>query len=360
MDILSVYVWVRDEHSKGWVLCGSTVPTEALLLNGDELQSKLDEVAAGYEILEDIIDQFKSDQGQSKEAYDALSRQSKELWMRYFVPLTANGDLLGLIALSNKVGYVTLSYEEEELLKTLANQLAGRIQNIKLSNALLLAQEMEALQTFSAFFVHDLKNLSSKLSLMLHNLPEHFDNPDFRGDSLSLISKSVASVDELTNRISQFRDDLELNTADLDLNSVVKYSIDDLKKIIPVQVSEDYTSLPPVSLDFDNFSKVVTNLVLNANDACNDSGKISVTTSMQDGWVVLSVEDNGCGMSTEFIEKSLFRPFATTKENGLGIGLYHCRAIVEAHKGKIEAESREGEGSTFRVYIPVSTSATDG
>ncbi|MEN6485143.1 MAG: ATP-binding protein, partial [Syntrophobacteraceae bacterium] len=62
----------------------------------------------------------------------------------------------------------------------------------------------------------------------------------------------------------------------------------------------------------------------------------------------------GCGMSGEFMEKHLFHPFKTTKERGLGIGLYHCKMIVEAHKGRIEVESMEGVGTTFRVLLPVS------
>jgi hypothetical protein len=69
--------------------------------------------------------------------------------------------------------------------------------------------------------------------------------------------------------------------------------------------------------------------------------------------VELSVKDNGCGMSKEFVEQSLFRPFKTTKATGTGIGLFQSKMIVEAHNGRMEVESREGEGSTFRVLLPV-------
>jgi len=78
-----------------------------------------------------------------------------------------------------------------------------------------------------------------------------------------------------------------------------------------------------------------------------------VKTSPTNGSVELSVEDNGCGMSGEFIEKSLFRPFQTTKKQGMGIGLFHSRMIVEAHRGRIEVESEEGKGSVFRVILPL-------
>ncbi len=64
-------------------------------------------------------------------------------------------------------------------------------------------------------------------------------------------------------------------------------------------------------------------------------------------------------MAPEFVEKALFKPFKSTKKKGLGIGLYQCRTIVEAHQGRIEVESKEGKGSTFRVILPAVKKAVD-
>jgi signal transduction histidine kinase len=80
---------------------------------------------------------------------------------------------------------------------------------------------------------------------------------------------------------------------------------------------------------------------------------IKVATMHEGNTVGFAVKDNGCGMSEEFIQKSLFRPFQTTKRKGLGIGLFHTKRIVEAHCGKIEVNSKVGEGSEFRVVLPV-------
>ena len=114
--------------------------------------------------------------------------------------------------------------------------------------------------------------------------------------------------------------------------------------------------MPKLMLDGEQIQKVLTNLVLNAKEAIDEIGEIRVKTGRKDGWVVLCVSDNGCGMSNEFIQKSLFRPFKTTKKRGMGIGLYHSQMIVEAHHGKIEVESEVGKGSTFRVFLPVAGS----
>jgi signal transduction histidine kinase len=58
-------------------------------------------------------------------------------------------------------------------------------------------------------------------------------------------------------------------------------------------------------------------------------------------------------MSSDFVQRSLFRPFQTTKKKGIGIGMFQCQAIIEAHRGKIEVESAPGKGTTFRVLLPL-------
>jgi len=79
---------------------------------------------------------------------------------------------------------------------------------------------------------------------------------------------------------------------------------------------------------------------------------VEVETGRRPGYVMISVKDVGRGMSALFIEKSLFRPFQTTKKEGMGVGLFHSRMIVDAHGGRIEVESQEGVGTTFRVLFP--------
>ena len=73
----------------------------------------------------------------------------------------------------------------------------------------------------------------------------------------------------------------------------------------------------------------------------------------QNGHVVLSVSDNGCGMTPAFLKESLFRPFQSTKKKGLGIGLFQSRTIVQAHGGHVQVESEPGKGSTFQVSLPI-------
>jgi len=118
-----------------------------------------------------------------------------------------------------------------------------------------------------------------------------------------------------------------------------------------------FSKMEPVSALFDReeISKVITNLVLNAFDATSMQGKVDITVGRENDSAFVKVSDNGCGMSEEFVERKLFRPFYTTKKKGLGIGLYQCKTIVDAHAGRLKVVSEEGRGTDFIMYLPLSS-----
>ncbi len=352
LEVLSVNILLADDSGRGWSLAGSTAHEDPSNANLDHVREALDEVSRSIAGGSGMVDIQKPSPERSLSLSEAQVRSFKELRMRYFIPLTTGGDPPGLLALDEKVGYTDLTTEEEDLLRTIVVHLAGSIEKIALSDQLREAREMETLQTFSAFFVHDLKNLSSKLSFTLQNLPEHFDNPEFRKDTLRLISQSVGKINSMTGRMSLLREKIQLEPAKTDLNQLVRTTLADLAGVVKSPIAAEYCPLPETLMDAEQIGKVLTNLILNAHEADENGKEIRIRTEMLDEWLVISVRDHGRGMSREFMQTALFRPFSTTKKRGLGIGLYHCKAIVEAHRGRIEVESREGNGSTFRVFLP--------
>jgi len=284
-----------------------------------------------------------------KESNPDCFRQAR---IRYCAPLVAGQQLLGLMTLNNRSTEEPFSLEDFDLLKTLSDQAAANLLNLNLSQRLMKAKEMEAFQTLSAFFVHDLKNLASKLSLMVQNLPTHYDNPEFRDDMLRVISGSVTKMNVMCSRLALLTTKIDLHRIEADLNELVNVTLADLQTLLKIQLSQELRPVPKLIMDPEQLQKVLANLILNAHEAVGTHGEIQVSTDWIDGWVVLSVTDNGCGMSRVFMECSLFQPFQTTKSQGLGIGLFHSKMIVEAHRGRIEVESEEGKGSTFKVFIP--------
>jgi putative PEP-CTERM system histidine kinase len=271
----------------------------------------------------------------------------------YSVALLGNdGKPVGFLTINRRVTGQPYSFEDFALLKTLADQAAATILNRQLTKELERAKEMETFQTLSTFFVHDLKNLASRFSLAMQNIPVHFDKPAFREDLLRTLEKSVSKIATMTSRLSSLSKGRSLNRTECDLNAVVREALSGLNGSMKASLSFECREVPRIEADPEEIQNVLTNLVLNAYEATGETGRITVTTSRQNGWVLLAVADDGFGMTPEFISNSLFKPFQTTKKNGLGIGLYQSKTIVEAHGGRIEVESAPGLGTIFRVFLP--------
>ncbi|MBU1053073.1 MAG: PEP-CTERM system histidine kinase PrsK [Proteobacteria bacterium] len=355
MEILSVSIWIVDDKQERMSLEGSTVFTDAKAdsmsfsgYNIADLTRTMEEQSVLLDLKGNTAGWVKS----LNRIYDAETRESR---IRYCVPLNAAGQLIGIMTLSEKVFYEPLSFEETELVRTIGDQAAAILQNLRLSEHLRKVKELEAFQAMSAFFMHDLKNLATKLSLVTQNLPVLIDNPEFRADALKTISQSVLKINSMSSRLSLLSQKLELYVQKTDLNEMITSAVSDIKGYTQASVLQNLNNVPLVFIDPEQINKVLENLLMNACDAIEQDGKIIVETASQENWVQISIYDNGCGMSEEFIANDLFRPFRTTKKQGMGIGLFHCKTIVEAHGGRIEVESKENKWSMFRVFLPISS-----
>ena len=353
LEILSVSIWLADEKQESLSFGGSTVFTAeqaAKMKLLDQGGAALIRAMAGQEM---PVDLDGRGDGWVSDLRQTYGHETKESRIRYCVPLNAAGHLVGIMTLSEKVYYEPLSFEESELVRTIAGQAAAGLMNLTLAERLRQAKELEAFQTMSAFFMHDLKNLASKLSLVTQNLPVHMDNPEFRADALKTLSQSVGRINSMSSRLSLLSQRLELSFREADLNGLVEDAVSEEKGYAEIPVSMKLGAVPALSMDREQMQKVLENLLMNACEASGPEGRIAVATGCQESFAEITVTDNGCGMSKEFIEKNLFRPFQTTKKKGMGIGLYHCKTIVEAHGGRIHVESEQGKGTTFRVLLPL-------
>jgi signal transduction histidine kinase len=98
------------------------------------------------------------------------------------------------------------------------------------------------------------------------------------------------------------------------------------------------------------------NVILNAQQACGEQGEIEIRTVCGEDAAIVTISDNGPGIPPTVL-RTLFHPFQTTKKEGLGVGLYECKRIVEAHQGTMCIESQVGQGTTVRITLPFASEA---
>ncbi len=350
-NVLSVEVWLFDDEKSKLRLEASTSRARNAMSDDAIEFPAMDPGVAKIRKAFDL-EKIRDDWGETLRQISET--QFREGGNRVGVPLLAGDRYLGLIILADRVSGVPYTVEELELLECIGDQVSSSLLNLRLAKEIMLGKELEAFQTISAFFVHDLKNAASTLKLTLQNLPVHFDDPDFRQDTLRSIGATTNRINQIIERLGTLGSKLELRPFPVDLNLLVEQAIENVNGMPGIEFAKEFQPLPKLMADSEQLRSVVTNLLLNARDAVGERGRIEIRIGAQDGWAALSVSDDGCGMTPSFLRDSLFRPFKTTKKKGLGIGMFQSKMIIEAHHGSIRVKSAVGKGTTFQVLLPLS------
>ncbi len=350
-NVLSVAIWLFDDEKRMLQLEAST--SHARGAAGDDAIEFSGDLLSGLTKVRKALDLEKIKQEWGATLRQVTRTQFSEGGNRIAVPLAVGDRYLGLIILADRVNGVPYTFEELELLECIGDQVASGLLNLRLAKKIMLGKELEAFQTISTFFVHDLKNAASTLKLTLQNLPVHFDDPGFRQDTLRSIGATTERINQIIERLGALGSKLELHPSLVDLNLLVEEAVKSVNGMPGIEFAKELAPLPKLMGDNEQLRSVVTNLLLNARDAVGEHGRIEIKTGTQDGSAALSVTDDGCGMTTTFLRDSLFRPFKTTKKKGLGIGMFQTKMIIEAHHGSIRVKSDVGKGTTFQVLLPL-------
>jgi hypothetical protein len=268
------------------------------------------------------------------------------------VPLMWRGDVTGFMLIGSERTGAPYTVEDVEFLATVGEQAAVAIVTARLSETLAQTREFDTFNRLTSFVIHDLKNSVSALSLLSQNALANFDDPEFQRDAMKTLSKTVDRMNALLAKMSSSPEATSLRFRPVELSAIVAEAMPPAKRA-GVSLVTEIAAVPPVIGDHEALLRIVQNLVKNAVEALNGTGVVTVRVYGDDEHAVVAVSDTGCGMSEEFVRKSLFAPFRSTKKAGWGIGLYQAKGIVEAHRGRIEVLSKEGEGTTFWVKLPI-------
>ncbi|HET8761603.1 MAG TPA: XrtA/PEP-CTERM system histidine kinase PrsK [Nitrospiria bacterium] len=342
--IRDTYLWLADERERELAPAEAHPETEALHWTTSALAAlkARDEplvVAAPAEQRLALPD------GAPAEALRALG-------IRILVPLVVQDRLVGVVGLGAPHTASPLTEEDFDLLKTIGKQVAASVFNAQLLHELVASKELESFHAFSTFLLHDLKNFVSMLSLLVDNMERNFDSPAFRQDALKNLSQTVDKMKRLMERLRALAQSPAPAFEPVDISQIGRAVVHEVQPSLNATVLTEWGTVPPVRADAAQIRRVLINLLLNAEEAVGGRGEIHVSTRADNGMVTCRVADNGPGITPEFLQTRLFKPFATTKSGGFGVGLYQCKTIIEAHGGRVAAESRVGQGSILSFSIP--------
>ncbi len=272
----------------------------------------------------------------------------------FIIPLIMNEAVDGFIVLgrphSNEEIY---THEDFDLMRTLAKQASAALLNLRLSDQLACSRELAAIGKVSTFVMHDLKNLVSAVSMLLENAQEHINVPAFQNDLLMSLGNTVVKMRNIIARLKHLPEKKTLQLTPVDLLQMAH----DTAAMVTGRTLEVTGTSVIAEADREELQKVALNLMLNAVEATDGSTPVRVEVG-ENGSPFIRVKDEGCGIPAAFLRHVLFKPFTSTKKQGMGIGLYQSRQIIEAHGGRIEVESRIDHGSEFTVWLPKMQSDT--
>ena len=267
------------------------------------------------------------------------------------VPLVHGERLAGFVLLGRPPIDRRLDWEDHDLLSVAGRQVASHLAEAQGQAALGEARRFHEFNRRFAFIVHDVKNLASQLGLVARNAERHADNPAFRADMVETLKDSVARLGDLLAKLSP----QTTTKADAPRAAAPMAVLETIAARRRAQHPVRLSGRPDIHALFDpaRLELALGHLVQNAIEASPADEPVWLSAERRGGEVEVAVLDRGRGMSAEFIRHGLFVPFDSTKPGGFGIGAFEARALVAAMGGRLEVESREGEGSRFVILLPV-------
>ncbi len=221
-------------------------------------------------------------------------------------------------------------------------------------------QELEAFGRVASWVIHELRNLNNILAVTVRNCRTHLDDPAFRQDAIQTLEDLAGRTKTVIEKLSGPPRQMILRRQGTTLGALVRSALNLLARsgrdgqTATIELRGLDGSLPCV-VNVEEMERVIFNVVLNAYEALEPGGRIIISGSGEPAQqeVTLVIEDTGPGFSPAYLERSLFRPFRSTKPHGLGVGLYHAKIIVETHGGTIEVGTREdGPGARITITLP--------
>jgi putative PEP-CTERM system histidine kinase len=270
--------------------------------------------------------------------------------------LTGDGRLLGFCTLSKELPDEEYDQDDFDLLRAIAHHVTMLLLQFQLQEERSSSAKWEAVYRFAGFYMHDLKNLAGSLSLLVQNADQYENDPEFQASAMRTIRNTsqriIDLMGELATQAKEPNPSEGAATQAVNVNILIKETLATINGSGCTLNFHPGQEVPMLPLKAESVKQVLLNLILNAHQATGEHGTIDISTAYDGERVIIEIVDTGIGMSASQLE-NLFQPFQSSKQNGLGVGLFQCKRIVEDHQGLIHIESQKGRGTTVIISFPV-------
>lgn len=272
------------------------------------------------------------------------------------------------ILLYNAIGFLTGFLSERERIQKNRYQMAAQHLEesyaklreqadliLEIEEQLRRAERLSALGELSAGLAHEIRNPLGAIRGTAEILQDGIDPADRRYEFSRILVREVDRLNRVVEDFLRFARPAPVERGRCDVNAALREVLELSRPQADrngVRVELRAGELPPLAGDRGQLRQVFLNLVLNALQAMPGGGSLTVTTESVDGQARLRFADTGQGIAPENLER-IFNPFFTTRREGTGLGLAITQRIVQGHGGRIEVQSRAGEGTTFTVILPL-------
>lgn len=352
MLVHHVAIWLQSSGSDtAYTLTQIQSPTDADPIADFGLRRIKQPTAAELNAIFTVGDQSRATILESEEPFSRAG-------IERYVFVEKDNYILAILGVGGFHGRQGQSAEDDRFMLSVSNQLASLIVRQKLAEEVLLAREWESFNRFASFVIHDLKNLATLQGMTLENAKRLSHDPAFLADAFAAFTQTTDKMIALIAGLSLQRGQFSLKPQPVNILEVIDQTFDalQLRKRPNVKITTQFPpeDRPPIiSGDPELLQKVFTNLLLNATQSLpKGEGMVNITVGDDNaGNVTASIRDTGCGIAPEQLQ-NIFRPFQTTKETGMGIGLCHTRSIVEVHGGHMRIDSQVNRGTTVELEFP--------
>lgn len=271
---------------------------------------------------------------------------------RFIVPISGDTGTQAVCLLSKPHSTHKLNWEDRDLMWAISKQLSVYL-NLYSSNLTIAEnQQFDTYNRMSAFLAHDLKNVLSQLQLLSKNAKKHRDNPEFIEDAFETIDSASRRLDKVVTHLKN-KSTTQSQVEQFELNTTLRQACLERAVSTPVPKFKSGAKEVLISIDKERFKNILLHLIQNAQDATDSNGEVSLSIYDHETFHVIDVKDNGSGMTDDFVQNRLFKPFDTTKGNsGMGTGAYDAKKFVEKLGGYIEVESYPKVGTSIKLFIP--------